>query len=352
MKISVNELAELTGAEVHGDSGTFVFQVARIQEAKSGELAMVYLESYAKHIAGSEASVILTAPQWYSEKPGTVFLLHPQPRKAFQKILDTYFQKSLKLDGIDASAFIDPTAKLGVAVAVGRNVVIGKNVVVGDGSKIYHNTVIDDEVTIGINCSVYQNVSIRENSVIGNRVVIQAGAVIGADGFGFEPDEEGKYSKIAQVGNVVLEDDVEIGANTTVDRAALGSTLVKRGAKLDNLVMIAHNVEIGEHTAIAAQAGISGSTKVGRRCMIGGQVGMVGHIKIGDDVMIGAQAGINSDIMKPGLYSGTPARLTKELYRNYVKLSHIDDYIARISKLEQKLKELEEKLAVVEPNKS
>ena len=352
MKISVKELAELTGAEVRGDSGTFVFQVARIQEAKPGELAMVYLESYAKYIATSGASVILTSPQWFHEKPDTVFLLHEKPRKAFQKILDTYFAKSLILDGIDASAFIDPTAKLGEGVAIGRNVVIGKNVVIGDGCKIYHNTVIDDDVKMGNNCSVYQNVSIRENSVIGNRVVIQPGAVIGADGFGFEPDEEGKYSKIAQVGNVVLEDDVEIGANTTVDRAALGSTLVKRGAKLDNLVMVAHNVEIGEHTAIAAQSGISGSTKVGSRCMIGGQVGLVGHIRIGDDVMIGAQSGINSDILKPGLYSGTPARPTKELYRNYIKLSHIDDYIVRISKLESKLKELEAKLTDTEADKA
>ena len=223
-------------------------------------------------------------------------------------------------------------------MVISRGCRIGKNV------KIFHNTVLLEDVEIGDDCLIFQNVSVREKCKIGNRVIIHSGTVIGSDGFGFEPDKEGRFHKIPQIGNVIIEDDVELGSNVSIDRASIGSTVIKRGVKVDNLVQIAHNVYIGEDTIISAQAGISGSTKVGKNCFILGQAGLTGHIEIADNVILIAQSGVSKSITKAGTYFGYPAKELKTAYKLESHIRNLPEYAKKITELEKELKMLKEKL--------
>ena len=225
---------------------------------------------------------------------------------------------------------------------MGKNVVIGPNCKIGNNVKIFHNSVILDNVEVGDNSLIYQNVSIREDSKIGKNVIIHAGAVIGSDGFGYRKDEKGVYNKVPQIGNVILEDDVEIGANTTIDRAALGSTIVKKGTKIDNLVQIAHNVSVGSNTVMSAQSGVSGSVKIGDNVIIAGQVGLAGHLEITDNVVLMAQSGVAKTISKPGLYFGSPAKEARTAKILEAHFRNFPEYVERIKKLEEEIKKLKE----------
>ncbi len=218
-----------------------------------------------------------------------------------------------------------------------------KILMLASNTKIYHNSVILENCKIGNNVLIFPNVTIRENSVIGNNVIIHSGTVIGSDGFGFSPNSEGVYQKIPQIGNVVIEDDVEIGSNVSIDRAAIGSTVIGKGVKLDNLIQIAHNVKVGKNTVMSAQTGISGSTKIGENCIMAGQVGCVGHIEIGDNVLIGAQSGISKSLLKPGTYFGSPAKELKTTLKLEAHIRSLPDYLEKIKKLEEKVSQLENK---------
>jgi UDP-3-O-[3-hydroxymyristoyl] glucosamine N-acyltransferase len=339
-RVSLKKIAELVNGRVVGDESLEIINVAKIQESREGDLSFLYLPSYHKHLSTTAASAVLITPEFEKTNDTTAYIEVDDPNLAFQKVIEEYFTEPLELTGIHDTAFIDPNADLAPDTAVGINAVISEGSIIGEGTKIFHNTVLMKNVKIGKNCLIYPNVTIREYTVIGDNVIVHSGTVIGADGFGYNPDAEGKYRKVPQIGNVVIEDDVEIGANTTIDRAVTGSTVIKKGAKLDNLVQIAHNVIVGDYTAISAQTGISGSTTVGSYCVFGGQVGLTGHLELGDRIMIGAQSGVSKSLKKPGKYFGSPA---KELYQTMRLESHIRSlpkYSERIKKLEEEIKEL------------
>jgi UDP-3-O-[3-hydroxymyristoyl] glucosamine N-acyltransferase len=345
MKIKLKDAADFVGGVVIGDPNLEVSNIAKIEEAKEGDITFLYLPAYEKYLSTTKASAVLISPEFKKTRTDLSYIEVKNPNVALQKFLITFLKPSFELSGIDKSASIDPSAQIGKNVGIGKNVVISAGCKIGDNSVIFHNTVIMENVSIGIDCLIFSNVSIREKCVIGNNVIIHSNSVIGSDGFGYVPNAKGEYEKVPQIGNVVLEDDVEIGSNVSIDRAAFGSTLIKKGVKIDNLVQVAHNVVIGDHTAIAAQAGISGSTKIGKHCMIAGQSGFVGHIEIVDQVIIGAQAGVSKSISKPGKFWGTPAQELSQQLRMEALTRNIPDYIERIKKLEEKIASLEKKIS-------
>lgn len=344
MKLKIKDAADYVGGKIFGDDSIEINNVAKIEEAMPGDLTFLYLPKYFKYLETTKASAVLVKPEHNTTRKDISYIIVDDPNVAFRNLIIKYFARELELSGVDKSAKISDDVKLGKNVAVGINVVLSDGCEIGDGTKIFHNTVILSNVKIGKNCLIYPNVTIRENSIIGNNVIIHSGTVVGSDGFGYLQEKDGVQLKIPQIGNVILEDDVELGSNVSIDRAALGSTIVKKGTKIDNLVQIAHNVIVGEHCAISAQSGISGSTKLGNRCILGGQAGLTGHIELTDGVMIGAQSGVPKSISKPGIYFGYPA---KELRTTHILQAHIDNfpnYIERIKLLEQKIKELEKQL--------
>lgn len=345
MKIKIREIASFIDGEIFGDDKIEIENVAKIEEAKSGDLTFLYLPAYEKYFHSTKASVIIVKPEFERSRKDISYIVVSSPEKAFFSIIRKYFTPQFPLSGIDQTAFIDSTAKLGNNVAIGKNVVISPGCIIGDNTKVFHNTVIMDNVIIGNDCLVFSNVSIREKCKLGNRVIIHSGTVIGSDGFGFNPDSNGVYQKIPQIGNVIIEDDVELGSNVSVDRAAIGSTIIKRGSKIDNLVQIAHNVTIGEDTVISAQAGISGSTKIGNHCILAGQAGLVGHIEIGDNVVITAQTGVSKSILKPGYYMGFPAMEIKSYQKLQAQLRLFPEYIKRIKELENQVQNLKDQLS-------
>ncbi len=345
ISLSVKEIANLVSGKVIGDENTEIHSVAKIDEAKPGDLSFIYLPAYEKFQQTTKASALLVKPELQKTRNDIAYIEVESPEKAFFLILREFFKPEFNLSGIDSTAFIHPEAKLGDNVAIGKNVVISKGCRVGDNTKIFHNTVLYEDVEVGSDCLIFSNISIREKCKIGNRVIIHSGTVIGSDGFGFNPDEKGVYQKIPQIGNVIIEDDVELGANVAIDRAALGSTVIKRGTKIDNLVQIAHNVIIGEDTVISSQTGISGSTKIGNHVIIAGQVGIVGHIEIGDNVVLMAQSGISKSIKKPGYYFGYPAKDLKTSQKLEAHIRNLPDYAQKIKSLEEEIKELKSKLS-------
>ncbi len=344
MKISVSEIASFVNGTVSGDINVEIINVAKIEEAKTGELTFLYLPSYDKYFSTTAASAIIVKSGFNKSRNDITYIEVSSPEKAFFAILKKYFTPEFPLKGIDPSAFVHPTAVLGAKVSIGKNVVISAGCKIGENSKIFHNTVISDNVSIGNDCIFHSNVSIREDCVVGNNVIIHSGTVIGSDGFGYNPNEKGQYEKIPQIGNVIIEDDVELGSNVSIDRAALGSTIIKRGCKIDNLVQIAHNVVLGEDTVVSAQTGVSGSTKVGKHCILAGQAGLVGHIELGDDVVITAQAGVSKSILKPGYYSGSPAMEIRSYQKMQAQVRFIPEYVDRIKELEKQVKLLSEHL--------
>ena len=347
MKVKLKLAADFVGGVVIGDPEIEITGIAKIEDAKEGDLTFLYLPLYEKFLSTTKASAVIISPDFNKIRNDLSYIEVKNPNIALQKIIISFLKPKIKLSGISLKASIDPTVKIGENVAIGNNVVIESGCVIGDNSIIYHNSTILENVKIGNNCLIYTNVSIRENCVLGNNVIIHSNSVIGSDGFGYIPDEKGVYNKVPQIGNVILEDDVELGSNVSIDRAALGSTIIRKGVKIDNLVQIAHNVEIGEHTGIASQSGVAGSTTIGKHCILAGQVGVVGHIELADQVIITAQSGVSKSITKPGKYRGSPAQDLGQMLKVEAHLRNIPLYAEKIKKLEEKIAFLEKEFSQI-----
>jgi len=297
-----------------------------------------------KYFADTKASAIIVKPEFDKSRGDITYIEVDNPNSAFFQIVEKYFKPDFNLSGIDSTASVDKSAIIGNNVALGKNVVVSAGCIIGDNVKIYHNTVLLEDVEIGDDTLLFQNISIREKCRIGKRVIIHPGTVIGSDGFGYTNDSKGVYHKISQIGNVIVEDDVEIGANVTVDRASIGSTIIKKGVKIDNLVQVAHNVVVGENTVLVAQSGISGSTKLGRNCILAGQAGLVGHIELSDGVIINAQSGVTKSINKAGQYRGSPAQDFKSALKLEALTRNLPGYVETIKELQKNIAELKEKI--------
>ncbi len=330
--------------ELVGNGDQVITGPAKIEEAGPGQVSFVANEKYYRFLGDAKASLLIV----HTDAPvgdgadGRSFLKVGDPYTAFVFVLREFAgARQVAAPGIAASAFVDPTARLGRNVSVGEHAVVGERCVVGDDSVIGPNTVLMQDVSIGSGCVLYPQVTCYDGTEIGDRVVVHSGTVIGADGFGFAPQKDGSYIKIPQMGTVQIEDDVEIGANTTIDRATMGKTLVCKGAKIDNLVQIAHNCRIGEDTVIASQAGISGSVRIGRQCLIGGQAGFAGHLEIADRVSVAAKAGISKSFTDPGqAIRGVPAQPMRDQLRQEAQIRGIGAMKERIDELEAQLKAL------------
>ena len=337
MQFTAHELSLMLNGTVEGDPYVLVNQLAKIEEATAGSLSFLANPKYEQYLYTTDASVVIINNDQALAAPSKATLLRVENAySAFTLLLEKYNTLKLNKTGIEQPCFIHPTAQIGKDVYVGAFAYIGQNVKIGDNSKIYPQVCVSDNVVIGNDTVIYSGAKIYFDCVIGNHVIIHSGAIIGSDGFGFAPESDGSYKKISQNGNVILEDDVEVGSNTTIDRATLGSTIIRKGAKLDNLIQIAHNVEIGANTVIAAQTGISGSTKVGDNCVIGGQVGLVGHINIAKGSQIMAKSGVNKNILEEGKkWGGIP------FFTNYLENLRVEAAARHLPELEKKVKELE-----------
>jgi UDP-3-O-[3-hydroxymyristoyl] glucosamine N-acyltransferase len=344
MNIKLSEVAEIVGGKVVGNKNVVISSFAKIEEAKQGELTFLYLDSYKKFFSATKASAILVKPDFPKTRNDITYVEAQNPDKAFAKLIRHYFKPNYNLKDIDNTASIHPSVLIGKDSAIGKNVVISEGCRIGSNVKIFHNAVILENVEVGDNTVIYQNVSIREGSRIGKNVIIHANSVIGSDGFGYDVDENKVFHKVPQIGIVIIEDDVEIGSNVSVDRASIGATVIKKGVKIDNLVQVAHNVVIGENSIMAGQAGIAGSSKIGRNCYILGQAGVSGHIEIGDNVILHVQSGTAKSIAKPGSYFGSPAKEIKTAFKLESHYRNLPDYAERIRQLEVLVKELQQKL--------
>lgn len=350
MQITAAQIASFINATVEGDPLTSISDIAKIEEGRKDALSFIANAKYEHYLYTTEAGVIIISDKLELEQPVSATLLRvPDPYAAFAALLELY-QKMMsgndEKKGIEEPAYIDTTAVLGKDVYIGAFSYIGKNAKIGDGVKIYPGTYIGDKVTIGNNTTIYPGVKIYQHCFVGKNVMLHSGTIIGSDGFGFAPLGDGTYKKIPQLGNVIIEDDVEIGSNSTIDRATIGSTIIRKGVKLDNLIQVAHNVEIGEGTVIASQTGISGSTKIGKRCMIGGQAGIVGHIQLADDTRINAQSGVSKSVSKPGTaLTGSPAGEYRSSLKSQAIFRNLPELLQRMQQLEDKLAALTDKEA-------
>jgi len=342
MEFTAAQIAGILNGEIEGDASVVVRGLSKIEEGKINTLSFLANPKYEEYIYSTAASVAIVNKTFVpnTHLPSTLTLIRVDDAYAcFAKLLEAYNQFRVKQPKIEQPSFIADSAKIGNGLYLGAFAYIADDAVIGNDVKIYPNAYIGDNVKIGDGCVIYAGAKIYADCVIGNHCVIHAGAVIGADGFGFAPNQENGYNKVPQIGNVILEDFVEIGANTCVDRATLGSTILRRGVKLDNLVQIAHNVELGENTAMAAQVGVAGSTKIGARVQVGGQVGISGHIKIADEVKIAAQSGIPNDIRKEGeVLLGSPAIPIDDFKKSYFGFRKLPQILKRLQEIEDKLK--------------
>lgn len=343
MEFRAKDIAELLQGSVEGDANAVVNNVSKIEEGRPGTLAFLANPKYEHYLYETQASVVLVNKDFVPAHAVTATLIRVESAyDAIATLLQMYEEMRLKPIGIEQPSFVHESATIGDKIYIGAFAYIGKNVQIGKNVKIYPHAYIGDGVKIGDDCTIFSGVKIYHGCVLGQRCTIHAGTVIGADGFGFAP-KNGVYNKIPQIGNVVLEDDVEIGANSCIDRATMGSTIVKQGVKLDNLIQIAHNVVIGSNSVIAAQTGVAGSSKVGANCMIGGQVGMVGHIEIGDETMVAAQTGITHTCPAKSALRGSPAFDINKFQKSYVLFRKLPDIWSQIGKLEQEIKTLKSK---------
>ena len=343
MQFTAAQIAAIIKGKVEGDANAAVASFGKIEEAQNGQLSFLANPKYEDYLYTTSASIIIINESLELKKPVAATLIRvPDAYIAFATLLETYQQlEAQQLTGIQQPVYMDVSAKMGDQVFIGAFTYIGEIVIIGSGVKIYPNSYIGNHTIIGDNSVIHPGVKIYHNTVIGKNVAIHAGTVIGSDGFGFAPQADGSYKKVPQMGNVVIEDNVEIGANTTIDRATIGSTVIKAGAKLDNLLQIAHNVEIGNNSVIAAQAGISGSTKIGNNVMIGGQAGIVGHIQIADGSKINAQSGVSKSIKTPGAaVTGSPAYDYTSALRSQAVARNLPEMEQRIKALEKILQEL------------
>lgn len=340
MEFTAKQIAEFIGGRVEGNPDATVNTFAKIEEGRSGAISFLSNPKYTHYVYDTESSIVLINDDVVLDAPVKATLI--RVKNAYEcvaRLLQMYEAAKPRKKGIDPLASIASTATIGNDVYVGPFAVIGEGATVGDGTQIYPGAVIGDGVTIGGGCTVYPNVTVYEGCRLGNRVTVHSGTVIGADGFGFAPNAGG-YDKIPQIGTVTIEDDVEIGANTCIDRSTMGSTVIRRGVKLDNLVQVAHNVEIGENTVMSAQVGIAGSTKVGAWCMFGGQVGLAGHIHIGDKTFLGAQSGVPGNIKGDTTLIGTPPMEPRAYFKSQAIFRKLPDLYRQLSELQKQVDEL------------
>lgn len=340
IKKTLKELAQIVGGEIAGDESVVIGKAAEIEDAGEGDIAFIANPKYIDRISTTKASAIIASPD--IKVPGKNFLYVKNPYLAFAKVLAIFKPSTTSYKGIHPGAHIHQTAVIGSSVSLYPHVYIEQDAKIGDRVALYPGVYIGKGAQVGDDTILYSNVSVREGCFIGKRVIIHCSSVIGSDGFGYAKDGT-RYHKIPQVGIVRVEDDVEIGACVTIDRATLGETVIGRGTKIDNLVQIAHNVAIGEDSIIVAQVGISGSTKIGKRVTLAGQVGVVGHIEIADDVMIGAQSGVTNNVASKDVLSGTPAIPHKEWLKAATIFAKLPEMRKMLMELEKRVKELEEK---------
>ncbi len=350
MKFSAKEVAALLNGEIEGNAEVFVDKLSKIEEGVLNSLSFLSNEQYTQFIYSTDASIVIVNKALKLEKPvkPTCTLIRVEDaRVGFAKLLEAYNKIKNNKTGTEQPAFISKTASIGKNVYLGAFSYVGDNASIGDNVKIFPNSHIGDNVSVGDNSVVFPGVKIYSDCKIGANCTLHAGVVIGSDGFGFTPNSNNNYQKVVHIGTVILEDHVEVGANTTIDRATLGSTIIRKGVKLDNLIQVAHNVEIGENTVIAAQTGIAGSTKIGKNCMIGGQVGIVGHITIADGVKIAAQSGIGQSIKEEGaIVQGSPSFPIGDYKRSYVLFKNLPALKILVEKMEKEIAELKQQLTI------
>jgi UDP-3-O-[3-hydroxymyristoyl] glucosamine N-acyltransferase len=339
MKFTAAQIAGILEGEVVGNPDAEVFKLSKIEEGTEGSLTFLANPKYINYIYSTQATVTIVNNTFEPEQEITTTLIKVEDAyKSFSKLLEYYNQVKLMKSGIEQPSVISEGVTYGTDLYLGSFCYVGKNVTIGNNVKIYPNSFIGDNVTIGDDCVFFAGVRIYSETVIGNRCTIHSGTIIGSDGFGFAPQEDGTYVKVPQIGNVIIEDDVEIGACTTVDRATLGSTIIRKGVKLDNHIQVAHNVEIGENTVIAAQTGIAGTTKIGKNCLIGGQVGFAGHLVIGDGVKIQAQSGIGKNLEAGEVVQGSPAFNYGDFAKSFVHFRNLPKIVTDLEELKNKIK--------------
>jgi len=341
MEFTARQISELLSGTITGDPDVRVSRLSKIEEGVPGSLSFLANPKYTEFIYSTRASAVIVGSDFVPEQPVAATLIRVADAYAsFAKLLEMYNQISRDKKGIEQPSYVSESASLGNNVYIGAFAYIGHNAIIGDKVKIYPGAYVGDNVTIGSGTTLFAGVKIYSDCSIGSECTLHAGVIIGADGFGFTP-ASGSYQKVAQIGNVIIEDHVEIGAGTTIDRATLGSTIIRKGVKLDNLIQIAHNVEIGENTVIAAQTGVAGSAKIGRNCMIGGQAGIVGHITVADGTKIAAQSGVGASITeKDQVVQGSPSFAISDYRRTYVVFKKLPDLDKKILELEKSLHEL------------
>ena len=344
MEFTAQQIAAFLRGTVEGDPEVKVSNFSKIEEGKPGTLTFLANPKYEHHIYHTEASIVLVNQDFTPTEPiHTTLIRVENAYTALAQLLNMVEQAKSKKSGVDSTAFIAPTASVGEYCYIGNMAYIGERVKLGNNCQVYPFAYIGDNVEIGDNTILYPHVTVYHDCRIGQHCILHAGSVIGADGFGFAPEGE-QYKKIPQLGNVVIEDNVEIGANTTIDRAVMDSTIIRQGVKLDNLIQIAHNVEVGENTVMAAQVGIAGSVKVGKHCMFGGQVGLAGHIQIADDVTLGAQAGVISSVKEATTLLGAPAIQARNFMRSSAIFNRLPELYRTIGQLQREVETLKKEI--------
>mgnify|MGYP000981553256 CR=1 FL=1 len=338
MQFTAQEICLMLQGELDGNPAEVVNALSKIEEGKKGTLSFLSNPKYEHFLYDTQASIVIVNKSLKLEKTVKATLIKvDNAYTAFSVLLDKYNTIKLHKSGIEQPSFISESATMGANCYVGAFAYIGENVTIGDNVKIYPNVYIGDNVTIGDYSVLFSGAKLYSETIVGTHCVINSGAIIGADGFGFTPNEKGEFTKVPQTGNVILEDYVDVGAATTIDRATLGSTIIRRGVKLDNQIQIAHNVEIGQNTVIAAQTGIAGSTKIGSQCLIGGQVGFAGHLTIGDNVRIQAQSGVGKNIKDNETIQGSPSFNYGDFSKSYVHFKNLPKIMKRFNAIEKKI---------------
>ncbi|MBP8823384.1 MAG: UDP-3-O-(3-hydroxymyristoyl)glucosamine N-acyltransferase [Flavobacteriales bacterium] len=343
MQFSATQIAALLDGEVDGDAQVLVSDLAKIEEGKPGSLTFLANAKYTDHLYSTEASIAVVARDFLPTQPlpkRLTLIRVDDPRACFSRLLKMNEGLSNNKRGIEQPSFVSPKAKVAPGAYIGAFSYIGEGAVIEEGAKIFPHCTIGDNVHIGKDTCLHANVSVYHRCVVGANCIIHSGAVIGADGYGFVQNDKGEQEKMPQVGNVIIEDQVEIGANTTVDRATLGHTIIRKGAKLDNLIQVGHNVEIGAHTLVVAQTGIAGSTRIGEHCVIGGQVGIVGHLHIGNRVKVAAQSGVSVNLPDDAVVQGSPAYAIGDYKRSYVLYRNLPEIKQQIDQLKKELDHL------------
>lgn len=336
MKFTAAQIAEILDGKVIGNPNDVVYKLSKIDEGTEGSITFLANPKYVNYIYSTEATIIIVNTTFEPENVVSKTLIKVEDAYgSFSKLLEYYNQVKLMKSGIEQPSVISENVTYGENLYLGSFSYIGNNVNIGDNVKIYPNTFVGDNVTIGDNTILFAGVRIYSESVIGQNCCIHSGAIIGSDGFGFAPNSDGTYTKIPQIGNVILEDEVEVGSCTTIDRATLGSTIIKKGVKLDNQIQIAHNVEIGENTVIAAQVGIAGSAKIGQNCVIGGQAGIGGHITIGNNVRIQGQSGVGRNVKDGEILQGSPSIGYNDYFRSYVHFKNLPKIASEIEEIKK-----------------